>query len=164
MHVVVRSKECAWQCKTLTHHLCNSTLRLPGILLQLARSHYDHMHLSVIVAVSGIHSTKAIYFALGVFQAYAVADSFNMIVQFTLDSVEQKQCGCQFSSDPETTLQSSVYADNIQFVISLVEQNQCLLNIFESFSVVVTNHVCSSKQMLVCDVKKKTCVRVLPPF
>ena len=104
----------------------------PDHFIQLVRSYYDH--LSVIVAVPGILSTNAIHFALGVFQGCTLSPTlFNIIVQLALDSVEQKQCGYDFSSDPETVLQSSAYADDVQFVTSLVEQNQCLLNIFDSF-------------------------------
>ena len=104
----------------------------PEHFIQLVRSYYDH--LSVTVVVPGILSTNAIHFALGVFQGCTLSPTlFNIIVQLALDSVEQKQCGYEFSSDPETVLQSSAYADDVQFVTSLVEQNQCLLNIFDSF-------------------------------
>ena len=104
----------------------------PDHFIQLVRSYYDH--LSEIVAVPSILSTNAIHFALDVFQGCTLSPTlFNIIVQLALDSVEQKQCGYEFSSDPETVLQSSVYADDVQFVTSLVEQNQCLLNIFDSF-------------------------------
>ena len=59
---------------------------------------------------------------LGVFQGCTLSPTlFNIIVQLALDSVEQKQCGYELSSDPETVLQSSAYADDIQFVTSLVE-------------------------------------------
>ena len=79
----------------------------PEHFIQLVRSYYDH--LSVVVAVPGILSTSAIHFALGVFQGCTF---FNIIVQVALDSIEMKHCGYQFSSDPETVLQSSAYADD----------------------------------------------------
>ena len=104
----------------------------PEHFIQLVRSYYDH--LSVVVAVAGILSTSAIHFALGVFQGCTLSPTlFNIIVQLALDSIEMKHCGYQFSSDPETVLQSSAYADDIQLVTSLAEQNQCLLNNFDSF-------------------------------
>ena len=98
----------------------------PEHFIQLVRSYYDH--LSLAVAVPGILSTSAsaIHFALGVFQGCTLSPTlFNIIVQLALDSIEMKHCGYQFSSDPETVLQSSAYADDIQLVTSLAEQNQC---------------------------------------
>ena len=134
----------------------------PDHFIQLVRSYYDH--LSVIVAVPGILSTNAIHFALGVFQGCTLSPTlFNIIVQLALDSVEQKQCGYDFSSDPETVLQSSACADDVQFVTSLVEQNQCLLNIFDSF--LLWSQTMSARPNKCWSVAlRKTCLRVLPPF
>ena len=115
----------------------------------------------MVVAVPGILSTSAIHFALGVFQGCTLSPTlFNIIVQLALDSIEMKHCGYQFSSDPETVLQSSAYADDIQLVTSLAEQNQSLLNSFDSF-LLVTNYVSPSEQMLVCRFKE-TCTGVVP--
>ena len=104
----------------------------PEHFIQLVRSYYDH--LSVVVAVPGILSTSAIHLALGVFQGCTLSPTlFNISGQLALDSIEMKHCGYQFSSDPETVLRSSACADDIQLVTSLAEQNQCLLNNFDSF-------------------------------
>ena len=59
-------KNGVWQCETLAHHLALQYYGFPEHFIQLVRSYYDH--LSVTVVVPGILSTNAIHFALGVFQ------------------------------------------------------------------------------------------------
>ena len=125
---------------------CNQTTLLQdyGFLehfIQLVRIYYHH--LPVLAAMPGILSTSAIHFALTIFPGCTLSPTL-------FNNIEQKLCGYQFSSDPDTILQSLAYADDIQLMTSLVVQNQRLLNIFHYFSVVVTNHVSLSKQISVC--------------
>ena len=104
----------------------------PDHFIQLIRNYYEH--LSVVVSNPGHFCSKSMHFALGVFQGCTLSPVlFNIVLQLALDSIERKQCGYQFSSDPDTVLQSSAYADDIQLVTSMAEQNQCLLNCFDSF-------------------------------
>ena len=127
----------------------------PEHFIQLVRSYYDH--LSVTVVVPGILSTNAIHFALGVFQGCTLSPTlFNIIVQLALDSAEQKQCGYEFSSDPETVLQSSAYADDVQFVTAWSSKINVCLTSLTLFS--CGHKPCRLVQtMLVCGVKK-TCL------
>ena len=121
---------------SVRHSLILFVLRhfgFPEHFIHLIHSYYDH--LSVIVDIPGLFTTRSFHFALGVFQGCTLSPIlFNIIIQLALDVLEKHQSFCfTFSCDQETSLLSSAYADNIQLVTSFPEQNQRLLDTFSEF-------------------------------
>ena len=101
--------------------------------IHLTHSYYDH--LSVIVDIPGLFTTRSFHFALGVFQGGTLSSIlFNIVIQLALDVFEKHQRFCYtFSCDQETSLLSSAYADDIQLVTRFPEQKQRLLDTFSEF-------------------------------
>ena len=121
---------------SVRHSLILFVLRhfgFPEHFIHLIHSYYDH--LSVIVDIPGLFTTRSFHFALGVFQGCTLSPIlFNIIIQLALDVLEKHQSFCYtFSCDQETSLLSSAYADDIQLVTSFPEQNQRLLDTFSEF-------------------------------
>ena len=107
----------------------------PEHFIRLTHSYYNH--LSVIVDIPGLFTTRSFHFAPGVFQGCTLSPIlFNiiMIIQLALNVLEKHQSFCYtFSCDQETSLLSSVYGDDIQLVTSFPEQNHRLLDTFSEF-------------------------------
>ena len=74
----------------------------PEHFVRLIHSYYDH--LSVIVDIPGLFTTRSFHFALGVFQGCTLSPVlFNIIIQLALDVLEKHQSFCYtFSCDPAT--------------------------------------------------------------
>ena len=122
--------------RSVRHSLILFVLRhfgFPEHFIHLIHSYYDH--LSVIVDIPGLFTTRSFHFALGVFQGCTLSPIlFNIIIQLALDVWEKHQSFCYtFSCDQETSLLSSAYADDIQLVTSFPEQNQRLLHTSSEF-------------------------------
>ena len=121
---------------SVRHSLILFVLRhfgFPDHFIRLIHSYYGH--LSVMVDIPNLFSTRSFHFALGVFQGCTLSPIlFNIVIQLGLDVLEQHQSfAYTFSSDRETSLLSSAYADDVQLVTSFPEQNQRLLDTFSAF-------------------------------
>ena len=118
-----------WQWMTFTDSVCLRHFGFPEHFIRLIHSYYDH--LSVIVDIPGLFTTRSFHFAPGVFQGRTLSPIiiFNIIIQLALDVLEKHQSFCYtFSCDQETSLLSLAYADDIQLVTSFPGQNQRLLD------------------------------------
>ena len=61
---------------------------------------------------------------------------FNIVIQPALDMLEQRMhqsFAYQLACNPQITLLTSAYADDIQLVSKLPEENECLLDTFDRF-------------------------------
>lgn len=109
--------------------------QLPPFVCRIVRSYYEC--LTVMVDVPGTFRTPSIHFAIGAFQGCTLSPVlFNIVIQLALDTLEQPDnlsFGYCFSSDEDTVILNSAYADDLQLVTSMPEQNQYLLNQFDTF-------------------------------
>ena len=118
-------------------------------LIQFALRHYQfpvhyqrlihafYNHLLALVDVPEVFQTQPFHFAIGVFQGCTLSPLlFNLVVQLLLDSLEQKAHSTfaySISSIDDSSLLTAAYADDLQLVTRLPEENQALLNNTDRF-------------------------------
>ncbi len=109
--------------------------QLPKFILSLVRSYYDHLR--VVIDIPRQYQTKPFHFAIGAFQGCTLSPTlFNLVIQLALDYLEQpnlQSLAYRFSNPENISLLTSAYADDLQLVTSMPEQNQCLLDRFDDF-------------------------------
>ena len=109
--------------------------QLPELVLSLVRNYYDHLR--VIIDIPKLYQTKPFHFAIGAFQGCTLSPTlFNLVIQLALDYLEQQKLQSLaycFSKPEDISLLSSAYADDLQLVTSMPEQNQYLLDRFDNF-------------------------------
>ena len=119
-------------------------------LIQFALRHYqfpdplstsDTMRFAIVFSLSlmglKLFQTQPFHFAIGVFQGCTVSPLlFNLVVQLLFDSLEQKAHSTfaySMSSIDESSLLTSAYANDLQLVTHMPEENQALLNNTDRF-------------------------------
>ena len=93
----------------------------PEFIRQLIRSYCDFLR--IVVDVPTCFRTKPIHFAIGVFQGCTLSlVLFNIVIQLALDMLEQRMhqsFAYQLACNPQMTLLTSAYADDILLVSKL---------------------------------------------
>ena len=89
------------------------------------------------VEVPDVFQTSPFHFGIGVFQGCTLSPPlFNIVIQLLLDSLEKPafhSYAYRFSSVQDCSLLSSAYADDVELVTCLPEENQALLDRTEHF-------------------------------
>ena len=89
------------------------------------------------VEVPDVFQTSPFHFGIGVFQGCTLSPLlFNIVIQLLLDSLEKpafQPYAYRFSSVQDCSLLSSAYADDVELVTCLPEENQALLDRTEHF-------------------------------
>ena len=113
---------------SVRHSLVQFALRhyhFPEFISSLIRSYYDFLR--IVVDVPTCFRTKPIHFAIGVFQGCTLSPVlFNIVIQLALDILEQRMhqsFAYQLACNPRITPLTSAYADDIQLVSKLPEEN-----------------------------------------
>ena len=121
----------------------------------------------------GAFTSKAIHFALGVFQGCTLSPVFfNIVLQLGLNTLEQKKSLMYtFPNDSNTSLLTSASADDLQLVTSFEfrDQNQRLLDIFASFlfgtrTMAARTNICCSVELIEKDRRQLSPVQSWPRY
>ena len=123
---------------SVRHSLIQFALRhygFPRHFQQLVFRYYES--LVAMVEVPDVFQTSPFHFGIGVFQGCTLSPLlFNIVIQLLLDSLEKpafQPYAYRFSSVQDCSLLSSAYADDVELVTCLPEENQALLDRTEHF-------------------------------
>ena len=114
---------------SVRHSLIQFALRhygFPRHFQQLVFRYYES--LIAMVEVPDVFQTSPFHFGIGVFQGCTLSPLlFNIVIQLLLDSLEKpafQPYAYRFSSVQDCSLLSSAYADDVELVTCLPEENQ----------------------------------------